>query len=287
MPVLCSLVSWRLLFWRQLLNIRLMSLCLLNIQEIDLDSIVVSEFNTRKDLDAGTEDTSLDELASSIREKGLLSPVTVVRRKDGKFDLIVGQRRYLACKKLGMRTIPAVIREDLNGLDATALSLVENVHRADMSPTDKAKAYKALYDRYGSYERVAKETSVSLSTIRRYISLLGLTPDIQERIDTKYGVAGVEALSVLAQAFEEPEEQEAALKAIEGFKQDIQVEILKRSGGDIGKLPELRNMALEGAFHTVVCREGLCFAMPEDLKARIKRYLKETGSPGSSGEEFF
>jgi ParB family chromosome partitioning protein len=80
-------------------------------------------------------------LALSIREKGLLSPITVLKNYDGTFDLIVGQRRFLACKQLGWKTIPAIIREEMDDTDATVSSLVENVHRADMSPIDKARAY--------------------------------------------------------------------------------------------------------------------------------------------------
>jgi ParB family chromosome partitioning protein len=201
----------------------------MEIKEIEIGSIVISQFNTRKDLDAGTEDASLDELASSIQEKGLLSPITVVKREDDKFDLIAGQRRFLACRRLGMKTIPAIIREKLDDTDATILSLIENVHRADMNPMDKARAYKAIYDKYQNYERVAKETSVSTSTVRKYLSLLNLSPAIQEKVSTAEGVAGIESLYKLAQTFK-PEEQEKVLQQIGGFKQNIQVEIMKREG---------------------------------------------------------
>ena len=132
----------------------------MEVREISLDHIRISEFNTRKDLDAGTEDASLDDLANSIREKGLLSPITVRSAADGHFDLIAGQRRFLSCRKIGMATISAVIRDDIDDTDATIISLVENVLRADMSPIDKARAYQTIYARYGDYGRVAKETGV-------------------------------------------------------------------------------------------------------------------------------
>ena len=98
-----------------------------NVMEIELDKISVSELNTRKDLDAGSEDASIDDLANSIGRRGLINPVTVVVRADGNYDLIAGQRRLIACRQLGMSTIPAVVREELDDNDATVISLVENV----------------------------------------------------------------------------------------------------------------------------------------------------------------
>ena len=72
----------------------------MEVKDIKLSMIELSEFNARKDLDAGTEDTGLDDLANSIKEKGLLSPVTVRRNDNGTFSLVAGQRRFLACKRL-------------------------------------------------------------------------------------------------------------------------------------------------------------------------------------------
>lgn len=244
----------------------------MEVKEIELPSVVISQFNTRKDLDAGTEDASLDELASSIREKGLLNPITVVKREDGKYDLIAGQRRFIACRRLGMKTIPAIIREKMDDTDATILSLIENVHRADMNPMDKAKAYSAIFDKYGNYEQVAKETSVSIPTIKRYLSLLNLSSTIQDKVSTSEGFVGIESLAKLSQTFKQ-EDQEKVLQQIGAFKQNIQIEIMKRSEGDLEKVSELKQLALEGAFDTVMCREGLCFQIPEDLKEEIKKFL--------------
>jgi len=245
----------------------------MEVKEIELTSVVISQFNTRKDLDAGTEDASLDELASSISEKGLLNPITVIKKENGQFDLIAGQRRFIACRRLGLKTIPAIIREKMDDTDATILSLIENIHRADMNPIDKARAYKAIYDKYGNYDKVAKETSVSIPTIKRYLSLLNLSQSIQDRVNTSEGVLGIESLSKLAQIFR-PEQQENVLQQIGAFKQNIQVEIIKRSEGDLNRVTELKQLAIEGAFDTVMCKEGLCFDMPTELKDEVKKFLK-------------
>ena len=238
--------------------------------EVALDMVSVSDSNTRKDLDAGVEDTGIDDLANSIRQQGLLSPIIVRPTSDGHYDLIAGQRRLLAFRKLGMSTIPAVVRDDLADTDAVIVSLIENVHRADMSPLDKARAYEGIHTKFGNYNQVARETGVSVATVRKYLKLLNLAPSIRDKLTTSEGPAGVGTLSRLADTFDDPEEQEEALKQISGFNQSTQQEILKRSGGDIEKITELQELAIEGAFDTRMCKEGLCFNMPQELKDQVR-----------------
>lgn len=246
----------------------------MDVREINLEEIDVSKFNTRKDLGAGTEEANLDDLANSIQEKGLLNPIMVRKGKNEKYDLIAGQRRFLACKKIGLKTIPSIIRNELDDTDATIISLIENVQRADMNPFDKAKAYETIYKKYTDYKIVAKETGVSVATIKKYLTLLNLAPTLQEKLTTADGPTGIGALSKLAETFS-PTQQIEAYEEIGGFKQSIQLEILKRSGGDLNQLSELRNDAMEGVFDTRTCTEGLCFIMPEDLKEKIKKIAEE------------
>ena len=245
----------------------------MEVRDIPLAEIRISEFNARKDLSAGTEDADIGELADSIRERGLLSPITV-RRDNGGFELIAGQRRFLACQQLDMTSISAIIRDDLDDTDATVISLVENVHRADMSPLDKARAYQLIHDRYGTYAEVARQAGVSGQTVQRYLSLLRLSPDIQDQLTTSEGPAGVGTLSRLAETFA-PDDQSGVLDRIGGFKQGIQQEILKQSAGDIDRVEDLRERALSGAFDTRVCRDGLCFEMPDEVKSIVRSWLEE------------
>lgn len=243
-------------------------------REIDLTQIRVSALNMRKDLAAGTEDASVNDMANSIREQSLLQPITVRMAADGQYDLIAGQRRFLACRQLGMASIPAVVRDDLNDADAVVVSLIENVHRADMNPMDKARAYQAIYAKHESVQLVAKETGVSLSTVRRYLSFVNLTPSIQEEISMSGGFASVETLSLLASTFPQ-EEQEEVLEQIRGLSTPIQQRIIRESGGDLDKIPELVERATEEALNMRWCGEGLCFAMPSELKNRVKLELAE------------
>lgn len=246
----------------------------MEVREIKLDSIKVSQFNVRKNLNSGHEDASIDDLAANISEQGLLSPVVVRTTLNGHYELIVGQRRFLACGRLGMTTISAIVRDDLDDTEATIISLVENVQRADMNPMDKARAFVEILSRYGDHKRVARETGVSVATIRKYAKLLNLAQEIQDEISMAEGPVGVETLAILADTFD-MDDQVWVLRRIEGFNQSIQQQILKESGGDPDKIPELVERALDGAFNVRMCREGLCFKLSDEWKDEIKRKLGE------------
>ncbi|TET64348.1 ParB/RepB/Spo0J family partition protein [Candidatus Bathyarchaeota archaeon] len=225
-----------------------------SLQDIDISLIEVSDLNTRRDLKAGTEDSSLDDLAKSIAEQGLLSPV-IVRKKRKGHELIVGQRRYLACRKLKWKTIPAIVRTDLTDNNATAVSLIENVHRAEMNPIDKANALRQLLQHHGNdYKKVAKETGMSLPTIKRYVSVLQLPEQLKQKVSTMEGPAKVQMLERLVKTFEDKGEMITAYDKIAGFTQKVQVEILKQSGGSLSKVDELVEKAHEGVFKMHVCK---------------------------------
>src|SRR5258707_648766 len=170
-------------------------------EDIPLRKLYVSELNTRKDRDAGQEDSTIAELAASIRERGLISPLLVRPAPDGRYEVVAGQRRLLACQQIGLDPVSCLVHDGLDDADAVVLSLIENVHRADMSPLDKAQALKALYDRYHSYEQVARVTTWSPSTVRKYVLLLSLPDELRARVSTGEGPARVAALARLAHTF--------------------------------------------------------------------------------------
>lgn len=246
------------------------------VKDIPVDAIEVSEFNTRKNLVDGQDDSSVEDLAKSIERQGLLSPITVLATPDGRFALIAGQRRLLACKHLRWSVIPAIVRDDLSGADATAISLVENVHRADMNPRDKASAFKALLDKFGDLQRVSRETGVGAPTIRKYIQLLALAPELQERLAA--GEArNTEALAGLAQRFQDPAKQVHVWGRVQGFTQEVQKEILKRVDTELENLDDLVDQAAEGAFDYHVVRNCPfdCPTIPEPLREQVARMISE------------
>jgi ParB family chromosome partitioning protein len=255
--------------------------------DIPLNKIIVSPLNARKDLSAGQEDSGLEELASSISQQGLLSPPIVRPTADGRFEVLVGQRRLLACRKIGLDPIPCLVRDDLDDTDAVALSLVENVHRADMHPLDKAHALKALYDRCQSYERVAEISAWSVSTVRKYVKLLTLPEVLQQRLGTSGGPSGVGSLARLASTFSGDEAVDV-YDRIAGFTPGIQEEILKRSDGDLDAIDKLVEEAQEGAFNIRRCGAGYGCGIIRDIVERrlsqsdFEKILSEAGCSDTS-----
>lgn len=246
------------------------------VKEIPIEEIEISEFNTRKDLADGQQDSTIEDLARSIERQGLLSPITVFQKPAGKYALIAGQRRLLACKHLGKTTIPAIVRDSMNEADATAISLVENVHRADMNPLDKAKAFGALLNKFGDAQSVSRETGVGASTIRKYLQLLNLAPDLQGRLAA--GEAkNTGALASLAQRFETADDQVQVWDRVGGFTQDVQQEIIKRLDGDLSNLDDVVAQATEGAFDYHIVRNCPfdCPSIPEPLKSEVARIVSE------------
>ena len=125
------------------------------------------------------DEEAIDALAASIREVGVLQPI-VVRRGQGGYELIAGERRLRAAKKAGLATIPAVVR-DSEDADTLREAIIENIHREDLGPIELADAFRALLDDLGlKQETLAERLGVSRSHIANTIRLLQLSPDVQQ-----------------------------------------------------------------------------------------------------------
>jgi len=121
---------------------------------------------------------TLEALARSIREVGVLQPV-VVRRRDGGYEMVAGERRLRAAKLAGLATIPAIVRE---GDDSESLreALIENIHREDLAPLELAAAFQSLLEDLGAtQETVAERLGYSRAHVANTIRLLSLPPDVQ------------------------------------------------------------------------------------------------------------
>jgi ParB family chromosome partitioning protein len=247
--------------------------------QIPLAAIDVSQFNTRKDLADGEQDSSIDDLASSMARQGLLNPITVIR--DGpRYALVAGQRRYLAARRLGWTEIAAIVRDPTSDSEAVAISLIENVHRADMNPRDKAVAFGALLDQLGDVEKVSRETGVGRATIRKYLQLLSLAPQLQEKLAA--GEArNTQALADLARQFADPVRQLEVWDRIGGFRQDVQQAIIAKAAPDLSNLDELVSRAAEGELGYRIVRNCPfdCPEIPDALKGRVAEMI-HTIDPG-------
>jgi len=123
----------------------------------------------------------LDELAASIREKGIIQPL-VVRRKDDHYELIAGERRWRAAQKAGLRDLPVVI-QDVSDDTALEMALIENIQREDLNAVEEAEAYHALMERFTlSQEELAKRVGKERSTVANSLRLLKLPAEIKRDI---------------------------------------------------------------------------------------------------------
>ena len=125
---------------------------------------------------------SLEELAASIKEKGLLEPI-VVRPADGGFEVVAGNRRLEACKRLGLRSIPCHVA-DLNDREAFEVALVENIQHETMNAIDEARAFKKYVDEYGygGISELAEKIGKSQGYVSNRIRLLSLPKGVKEEV---------------------------------------------------------------------------------------------------------
>ena len=149
-----------------------------NIVELDLETIEVNPFQPRSNFN----EESLEELASSIRELGLIQPITVRKIDFNKFQLVSGERRFRASKRIGLETIPAYIRI-ANDQETLEMALVENIQRQDLDPIEIALSYKRLIEEIElTQEKLSERVGKKRSTITNYLRLLRLDPIIQTGI---------------------------------------------------------------------------------------------------------
>ena len=122
----------------------------------------------------------LQELANSIRESGLLQPITIRPDGDGAYMLIAGERRYRACRSLEWETIPAIVRDDLSDKETVLLQLLENTARQDLNPIEEAKAYRKMVDEGFTVEEIAKASGKKVTHIEFWMTFLSAIPEVQE-----------------------------------------------------------------------------------------------------------
>ena len=146
-----------------------------NIIELDLEHIEVNPFQPRSNFN----DESIKELATSIKELGVIQPITVRKLGFNEYQLVSGERRYRASKLLGLETIPAYIRI-ANDQESLEMALVENIQRQDLDPIEIALSYQRLIDEINlTQERLSDRVGKKRSTIANYLRLLKLDPIIQ------------------------------------------------------------------------------------------------------------
>lgn len=140
-----------------------------------IEEIIPNRSQPRKHFD----ESKLQELAGSIKEKGILEPL-IVRRVDQGYELIIGERRWRAAQKAGLKEVPIIIKE-VDGRDLLEISLIENLQREDLNPIEAAEAFKHLIEEFNiSQEDLSKRIGKDRTTIANTLRLLKLPPEIRE-----------------------------------------------------------------------------------------------------------
>ena len=178
-------------------------------KQIDINKIEANENKPRKVFD----DEKIEELATSIKENGLIQPI-IVRKYNRNYQIIAGERRFRACKLAGLKTIPCVIK-DIDDRQVDTYAIIENIQRENLSPIEEASAYKTLIDTYNMNQtELANKVGKKQSTIANKLRLLKLSDDVKYALKAK----------------QITERHARAMLSLDGQKQqEVLKEVLKKS----------------------------------------------------------
>ena len=148
-------------------------------RRLPIDFLIANRANPRREFDQ----SQLDELANSIREKGVMQPLLVRPTTDpNQFEIIAGERRWRASQLAGLSEVPVLIRE-VDDKEALELAIIENVQRSDLNPIEEAQGYQALIDRFGRTQQdIADVVGKSRPHIANMLRLLALPEDMQDMV---------------------------------------------------------------------------------------------------------
>ncbi|HEY7404708.1 MAG TPA: ParB/RepB/Spo0J family partition protein [Candidatus Angelobacter sp.] len=148
-------------------------------QEISVDLIDPNPYQTRRQIN----EVSLAELAESIRASGVVQPVVLRPSANGRFQLVAGERRWLASKRAGKSTVPAVVRQ-ISNEQAMEITIIENLQREDLNPMEQARAFERLSREFSlTQEQIAARTGKDRASIANFIRLLKLPESLQAAVE--------------------------------------------------------------------------------------------------------
>jgi ParB family chromosome partitioning protein len=178
------------------------------ILELDIDSIVPSEYQPRRVFN----DNTLEELAISIKEKGIIQPIIVKRSTMDTFQLIAGERRLRAAGKAGLKKIPVIVK-DAAPEEVLELALIENIQREDLNPLEAAEAFQRLIKDFNlTHDELSRKVGKDRATVTNYLRILKLPPEIKQWVAE--GALNIGHAKALLQIEELTLQMEAARKII-------------------------------------------------------------------------
>jgi ParB family chromosome partitioning protein len=149
-------------------------------QEIPVDHIDANPYQTRRRIN----EPAMQELTDSIRASGVVQPVVLRPTANGRFQMVAGERRWLASKRAGRTTIPAVVRE-ISNEQAMEITIIENLQREDLNPVEQARAFERLSREFGmTQEQIATRTGKDRASIANFIRLLKLPETVQDAMES-------------------------------------------------------------------------------------------------------
>ena len=177
-----------------------------SVLQVTIEDIIPNRFQPRLTFD----DRGLEELASSIKQHGIIQPL-VLRRVNDKYEIIAGERRYKAATLAGLSTVPAII-SDIDDNKSAEVAIVENVQRRNLTPIEEARSYKNLLDKgYLTQSELAKKMGISQSAIANKLRLLNLDEEVQQALlNNQISERHARSLLVLS----DPEDQKKWLSKI-------------------------------------------------------------------------
>jgi len=179
------------------------------VREIPLDVIDRNPWQTRTRMD----EAALEELATSIRSSGVLQPI-VVRYIDNRYQLIAGERRWLASQRAGKATVPAIVRTVSNE-QAMEMTIIENLQREDLNPMEQARAFERLSREFGlTQEQMAQRTGKERASVANFMRLLKLPLEVQSEVES--GALSFGHAKVLLMLDSADAQKEVAKRVIEG-----------------------------------------------------------------------
>jgi ParB family chromosome partitioning protein len=145
--------------------------------DVDSDLLRPNQFQPRTTMD----DAKIEDLARSIRANGIIQPI-IVRRMEGGYEIVAGERRWRAAQRAGLLKVPIVVR-DIPDERLLAVALIENIQREDLTPIEEAHAYRRLADEYQlTQEQIADAVGKDRSSIANYVRLLKLPPEVRANV---------------------------------------------------------------------------------------------------------
>lgn len=213
------------------------------------------------------EQSTLEELAESIKENGIIQPL-IVREKNGGFEIVAGERRWRAAKIAKLEKLPVVIRTATDQ-DVAELTLIENIQREDLNPIEEAEAYEKLAERFGlTHEEIAKKTGKNRSVVTNQLRLLRLSENTKKALVSGSITVG-HARALLAAS--SPEEMDSLLGEV--LKKDLTVRrteaLVKKKDRSAQPSPEFTSGAVEEDIFTKELTEELSGKF--STKVRISR----------------